>query len=176
MRAIASATWLILLVALGGCQVVTNEPLFEPDLAVDEPALAGKWEEADNTGNFLLFESTKEKGVYTLAADPTDDFLSSLGTVNLFRAGTYTFGEVYLPEEKRHAFVRYEVAGDRLLLFTPQADWFKLQSEALTLVEEGGSGGSVVLTSPPEAVREFLAENATNSEAWHEARYVRNRE
>jgi hypothetical protein len=178
MRKCIRSALLAIAFAAGGC-VPTLHSLFTSKDVVYDPALEGKWQNAEATWTIQPFDA--KGGRYRLRTEmkdqPPAEWYATLGTI-----GTNRFLEL-LPQRPNEihpktfvgghfvqlrSFWKVALAGDTLTLTSMSTQWLEamLKQNKVTIKYEKPEGGMLFLTASTQELQDFVAKYADDPGAF----------
>ncbi len=166
-----------------GCVVPSLNALYTPDKGVFEPALLGKWAEADSDVKYEFLPADGESYglVMTNAEGKESRFicnlvkLGSATFLDMYPADIDAMYETYAPWHfiPMHSFYQLRLQGTDLVVTTLNPEWVQQQGsaqpEAIGVAHwQFESGDSMpLLTSSTAQLQQFIADNVSTPEAFY---------
>jgi hypothetical protein len=155
----------ILGLSLSGCDVVFINPLIDPEDAVVDKRLIGKWSVPDSPHNKKGYIDIKQSGrklIIASVASKTlkDKLMKEFHTISCneknFIVAAYT-GRVEKKEQKGYLIIKYQLVNDSLKLWLAIPAMFKAAIEAGELHGKvSGAFDSTIIVEPPNEALKFL--------------------
>ncbi len=178
MRKLIRGVLLAVVLAAGGCVPTLNSLFTSKDVTYD-PALEGKWQNANTMWTIQPFDA--KGGRYRLHTEmkdqPPAEWHATLGTI-----GTNRFLEL-LPQRPKEihpksfygghfiqlrSFWKVALAGDTLTLTSMSTQWLEtmLKQNKVTIKYEKQEGGMLFLTASTQELQDFVAKYADDPGAF----------